>query len=76
MKSKQGQLSAYACVIDPKIDTLFLIVCYFIFLGMCLVIVGHPLDLIKVKLQAGGGQYKGALDAATKTLRSEGVRET
>ncbi len=36
-------------------------------------IVGHPLDLIKVKLQAGG-EYKGAIDAATKTLRSEGVR--
>lgn len=36
-------------------------------------IVGHPLDLIKVKLQAGG-QYKGAADAAAKTLRVEGVR--
>lgn len=40
--------------------------------GMCLVIVGHPLDLIKVKLQTGG-QYKGVADAAAKTLRSEGV---
>lgn len=35
-------------------------------------IVGHPLDLIKVKLQTGG-HYKGAADAAAKTLRSEGV---
>lgn len=40
---------------------------------MCLVIVGHPLDLIKVKLQTGG-QYKGVLDTATQTIRKEGVR--
>ena len=40
---------------------------------MCLVVVGHPLDLIKVKLQTGG-QYKGIADAAAKTLRAEGVR--
>lgn len=40
--------------------------------GMCLVIVGHPLDLIKVKLQTGG-QYKGVVDVAAQTLRSEGV---
>lgn len=40
--------------------------------GICLVIVGHPLDLLKVKLQTGG-QYKGVADAAAKTLRSEGV---
>ncbi|CAM9690761.1 unnamed protein product [Ectocarpus sp. 12 AP-2014] len=41
--------------------------------GMCLVIVGHPLDLLKVKLQTGG-QYKGVADAAAKTLRAEGPR--
>eukprot|EP00903_Cladosiphon_okamuranus_P016166 g14919.t1 len=40
---------------------------------MCLVLVGHPLDLIKVKLQTAG-QYKGVADAAAKTLRSEGPR--
>lgn len=39
---------------------------------MCLVIVGHPLDLIKVKLQTGG-QYKGIADAAAQTLKREGV---
>lgn len=39
---------------------------------MCLVIVGHPLDLIKVKLQTGG-QYNGIADVAVKTLRNEGV---
>lgn len=42
------------------------------FAGMCLVIVGHPLDLLKVKLQTGG-QYKGVADAAAKTLSAEGV---
>ncbi|CAM9143832.1 unnamed protein product, partial [Ectocarpus sp. 6 AP-2014] len=41
--------------------------------GMCLVIVGHPLDLLKVKLQTGG-QYKGVADAAAKTLQAEGPR--
>ena len=48
--------------------------------GMCLVLAGHPFDLVKVRLQtmtvAPGGvaPYKGALDCATKTLRAEGVR--
>lgn len=41
--------------------------------GACLVVVGHPLDLIKVKLQTGG-QYKGIADVAKTTLKAEGVR--
>jgi hypothetical protein len=39
---------------------------------MCLVLVGHPLDLIKVKLQTGD-QYKGMADVAAQTLKKEGV---
>ncbi|CAM9648973.1 unnamed protein product, partial [Phaeothamnion confervicola] len=41
--------------------------------GMCLVVVGHPLDLIKVKLQTSDA-YKGTLDVATKTLKADGLR--
>lgn len=37
-----------------------------------MVIVGHPLDLIKVKMQTGG-QFKGVADAAAQTIRKEGV---
>ncbi|KAG5175350.1 carnitine/acylcarnitine carrier protein [Tribonema minus] len=40
--------------------------------GVCLVLVGHPLDLIKVKLQTGTA-YKGALDVAAQTLKNEGA---
>lgn len=42
--------------------------------GVCLVIVGHPLDLIKVKLQTGGTRYKGIGDATRSIVRTEGVR--
>lgn len=40
--------------------------------GMCLVIVGHPLDLIKVKMQTGG-HYKGVVDATAQVVRKEGA---
>jgi solute carrier family 25 (mitochondrial oxoglutarate transporter), member 11 len=46
---------------------------------MCLVLAGHPFDLIKVRLQtqvleAGKPPpFTGALDCATKTFRNEGV---
>lgn len=46
---------------------------------MCLVLAGHPFDLIKVRLQTmvvQPGQappFTGALDCARKTLRAEGV---
>ncbi|KAH8273594.1 hypothetical protein KR018_002669 [Drosophila ironensis] len=49
--------------------------------GMCNVIVGHPLDTIKVRLQTmplpQPGQrvrYKGVVDCAVQTFRSEGFR--
>ncbi|CAI8006704.1 Mitochondrial carnitine/acylcarnitine carrier protein [Geodia barretti] len=45
--------------------------------GICLVITGHPLDTIKVRLQTqqpGQAQFKGTLDCALQTVRHEGVR--
>ena len=46
--------------------------------GSCLVLVGHPLDTIKVRLQtmpavAPGVQplYAGTLDCAKKTIKNE-----
>jgi len=41
--------------------------------GTCLVAVGHPLDLIKVRLQTSR-EYTGTLDCARKTIRRDGVR--
>lgn len=42
--------------------------------GMSLVFVGHPLDTIKVRLQtAEQGVYRGLMDCALKTIRSEGI---
>lgn len=41
--------------------------------GMCLVAAGHPLDLIKVRLQTSN-EYKGTLDCLKKTYTKEGIR--
>jgi solute carrier family 25 carnitine/acylcarnitine transporter 20/29 len=41
--------------------------------GMCLVFAGHPLDLIKVRLQTSN-QYKGTWDCAKQTMARDGVR--
>lgn len=42
--------------------------------GVCAVIVGHPFDLIKVRLQtAEKGVYNGAIDAVKKTIAREGL---
>ncbi|KAI9189686.1 carnitine transporter [Blastocladiella emersonii ATCC 22665] len=41
--------------------------------GICLVAAGHPLDLIKVRLQTSN-QYKGMVDCARQTIAREGVR--
>lgn len=41
--------------------------------GVCAVLVGHPFDLVKVRLQtAEKGVYSGALDVARKTIAREG----
>eukprot|EP01097_Dermamoeba_algensis_P006203 TRINITY_DN3890_c0_g1_i1.p1 TRINITY_DN3890_c0_g1~~TRINITY_DN3890_c0_g1_i1.p1 ORF type:complete len:304 (-),score=75.60 TRINITY_DN3890_c0_g1_i1:127-1038(-) len=43
--------------------------------GVCLVFVGHPFDLIKVRLQtASASQYKGAVDCFKQTVAKDGVR--
>lgn len=42
--------------------------------GLCAVIVGHPFDLVKVRLQtAEKGVYSGAMDVVRKTIAREGL---
>ncbi|KAK9371301.1 mitochondrial carrier domain-containing protein [Lipomyces kononenkoae] len=42
--------------------------------GVCAVLVGHPFDLIKVRLQtAEKGVYSGALDVLKKTVAKDGI---
>lgn len=43
--------------------------------GICAVAVGHPFDLIKVRLQtAPAGTYTGAMDAAKKAIAHDGLK--
>ena len=42
--------------------------------GICAVVVGHPFDLVKVRLQtAEKGVYSGAIDVVRKTIAREGL---
>jgi solute carrier family 25 carnitine/acylcarnitine transporter 20/29 len=42
--------------------------------GLCAVIVGHPFDLVKVRLQtAEKGVYSGAMDVVRRTVAREGL---
>lgn len=42
--------------------------------GVCAVIVGHPFDLVKVRLQtAEKGVYTGAIDVVKRTIAREGL---
>jgi hypothetical protein len=42
--------------------------------GVCAVVVGHPFDLVKVRMQtAEKGVYSGAMDVARKTIAKEGL---
>ena len=42
--------------------------------GVCAVLVGHPFDLVKVRLQtAERGVYSGAIDVVRKTVAREGL---
>ncbi|KAJ2331899.1 carnitine transporter, partial [Coemansia sp. RSA 2681] len=41
--------------------------------GMCLVAAGHPLDLLKVRMQTST-QYKSTMDCFRKTLAESGIR--
>ena len=44
--------------------------------GVCAVVVGHPFDLVKVRMQtAEKGVYTGALDVVRKTVAREGLRK-
>lgn len=43
--------------------------------GVCAVVVGHPFDLVKVRLQtAESGAYKGAIDVVKKSVARDGLR--
>jgi solute carrier family 25 carnitine/acylcarnitine transporter 20/29 len=43
--------------------------------GVCAVIVGHPFDLVKVRLQtADRGVYSSALDVVRKSIARDGLR--
>ena len=43
--------------------------------GICAVIVGHPFDLVKVRLQtAEKGVYSSAIDVVRKTVAKDGLR--
>lgn len=42
--------------------------------GICAVIVGHPFDLVKVRLQtAERGVYSGAIDVVKKSIAKDGL---
>ena len=44
--------------------------------GVCAVLVGHPFDLVKVRMQtAERGVYSGAIDVVNKTVAREGLRK-
>ncbi|CAG8596447.1 13125_t:CDS:10, partial [Acaulospora morrowiae] len=43
--------------------------------GISCVLVGHPFDLVKVRLQtAKDGQYKGMLDVTRQIIKADGIR--
>jgi solute carrier family 25 (mitochondrial carnitine/acylcarnitine transporter), member 20/29 len=43
--------------------------------GICAVLVGHPFDLVKVRLQtAEKGVYSGAMDVVKRSLARDGFR--
>jgi solute carrier family 25 carnitine/acylcarnitine transporter 20/29 len=42
--------------------------------GICAVVIGHPFDLVKVRMQtAEKGVYTGAIDVVKKTIAREGL---
>ena len=44
--------------------------------GVCAVVVGHPFDLVKVRMQTTEkGVYNGAIDVVRKTVAREGLRK-
>ncbi len=44
--------------------------------GICAVVVGHPFDLVKVRLQtAERGVYSSAIDVVRKSVAKDGLRK-
>lgn len=44
--------------------------------GVCAVVVGHPFDLVKVRMQtAERGVYSGAFDVVRKSIARDGLRK-
>lgn len=44
--------------------------------GVCAVVVGHPFDLVKVRLQtAEAGVYSSAVDVVRKSIARDGLRQ-
>jgi solute carrier family 25 carnitine/acylcarnitine transporter 20/29 len=44
--------------------------------GVCAVVVGHPFDLVKVRLQtAETGVYSSAVDVVRKSIARDGLRQ-
>jgi solute carrier family 25 carnitine/acylcarnitine transporter 20/29 len=42
--------------------------------GACAVLVGHPLDLVKVRMQTGGASSNSVFGMLSTTMRTEGIR--
>jgi len=42
--------------------------------GACAVLVGHPLDLVKVRMQTGGASSNSVFGMLSTTMRNEGIR--
>lgn len=42
--------------------------------GLCVVLVGHPLDLVKVRMQTGTAASGGVFGMLANTFRTQGIR--
>lgn len=43
--------------------------------GMGAATICHPLDVVRVQMQTGGGEYKNAIDCGTQIVQKEGLRK-
>ena len=41
--------------------------------GLCAAALSNPVDVVKTRLQAGGGRYKSALDCVNTIIHDEGL---
>jgi len=58
---------------DPSVVHQVNVVCAGVSAGFTGTLFGHPLDLIKVRLQARS-EYKGTIDCISKTFKNDGLR--